>query len=69
MKSKDERAIPEVKKILNSAKLTLHLCGSKETCPDGTQHDYSDSESRADGSWTVKCSKCEHCAIDDAYWM
>ncbi|HJR10038.1 MAG TPA: hypothetical protein VJ823_01340 [Rhodanobacteraceae bacterium] len=49
--------------------ITVHRCGPKLTCPDGSEHNYSDSESRADGSWTVKRSKCGHCAIDDAYWL
>jgi len=49
--------------------IAVHRCGPKLTCPDGSEHDYSKWENRADGSGTAVCSKCGHAAIDDAYWM
>jgi hypothetical protein len=50
--------------------ITIHTCGPRLKCPDGTDHDYSEWYAPEDGSYgTAVCSKCGHHAIDDAYWI
>lgn len=46
---------------------TYVACGPRETCPDGSAHDYSDGAEIENG-WTAVCAKCGHRAIDDAWW-
>jgi hypothetical protein len=52
---------------------TVHHCGPKLTCPDGSEHDYSKwvdyEDANGCGVGTAVCAKCGHRAIDDAYWM
>ncbi len=53
-------------------KITFIECGSKDKCPDGQEHDYSEFECRKNEyggvGGTVVCFKCGHAAIEDAYW-
>lgn len=49
--------------------ITVHQCGPKLTCPDGSEHDYSAWINLPNGAGTAVCTKCSHRAIDDAYWM
>jgi len=51
------------------SEITVHRCGPKLTCPDGSEHDYSEWVNLPDGAGTSVCVKCGHRAIDDAYWM